>query len=790
MQTTFKQYLMMACAFGLTVAAPSAGLAVTLRAEARSLDGKPVAGLRVVCTAQRAGEDLTPLAGITDANGQVAVELPVDRYRTVRLTVDAPTKAGLAPIAFVATNRAPFTPADRPTKILLAPATSKVAGTVTGEDGKPVPNTVLELVLGDWRAQYRRTATTDKAGRYQIDGLAPGRYVMRSVTPPAGSPWIRLHTWKPSGAAYVSVGERVTATQDFRLPRGARLMGRVLDEAGRPVEGAAVSCSTDAASQVGKSSIYQMPGKNYSAGTATDATGRYVLAALTQETYQVTVTAPERTGLTPAVLRGVNAMQGKDLTVQDVRLQRGGVLVLRVVGPDGAGVAGAALVMTMPDGLHRPRVTKTVATTDEKGRARIGRLPTGKHTLTVRPPAGSALCKKTFKDVAVVAGLTMRRVLKLADGARLSGKVLGPGGKPIAGAQVWVRRGYGQSTGVVTDKDGAFMATGLSPAEGSGRDKLTVRVSPPASAPWAAAASMSVTGLAAGKTTPVTVRLKPAAAISGVVSGPDGQPVGGCLVAAWRRVGRGGITWCGQVYTAEDGGYLVPHVTPGRWSVSVLPPAGCNALPFPGSAKSFAAGKTVKVDVVLKPGAVIVGRVAAGDKPVVGAQVRLELNRRGRQVYIPGMGSRQSVAYTDAAGAFRFAGVPAGAHRLTCSPLDPSLRAEQSTVTVTGTGEHKVAIAVMQTGRIRGTALGADGKPLARGMIRLRFEPVEAGRSGRSAYPDAGGTFQATAVLPGTYKMSVVLTKRAKDLGLAQPPDRDVVVEAGKETRVDVRLAK
>ncbi len=122
----------------------------------------------------------------------------------------------------------------------------RVRGTVT-RGGEPVPG--LTLIVGEYQEELRANAklaqaTSGKDGTYEVTLAKPGRFdfVLRS-SPEAGPPIV---------ARRVVVEEEEEQTVDFSLER-ATVHGKVVDEEGKPVEGAWVtlywSSAADAAYQ-------------------------------------------------------------------------------------------------------------------------------------------------------------------------------------------------------------------------------------------------------------------------------------------------------------------------------------------------------------------------------------------------------------------------------------------------------------------------------------------------------------------------------------------------------------
>ncbi len=410
-----------------------------VRGKALATSGEPVAGAKVTLSSLMPDGPKETWAATSSAAGTFSLKIPGNK--SLGLTVEAPPGGKLAPCAVLGAQPLMVSPGQvKEVTIFLAPATAALKGTVTDADKRPLAGATVTVMPTHLGFLYTRSVTTDVNGRYEITGLAPGGYAVRSVEPPAGTAFVRLSTWRPGGVRAVNIADGQTATEDFQLPVGARLMGRVLDEAGKPLAGALVSCRLDAATEVGKPSVYQMPGQWYSGEATTGADGTYSLGGLTQETYCVEIRSPEGQELAPAVLRGINTPQTGDVKLQDVRLYKGATLIATVVGADGKPLEGAEVAFNVPLGRHGTRVT---ATSDAKGRVELRGLASGRLSLTVQPPEGSASCQKVFDDIAVVGGLSVVQTFRLPEGAKLTGTVTDPDGRPVAGAEVIAGYGYG-----------------------------------------------------------------------------------------------------------------------------------------------------------------------------------------------------------------------------------------------------------------------------------------------------------------------------------------------------------
>ena len=213
---------------------------------------------------------------------------------------------------------------------------------------------------------------------------------------------------------------------------GATIMGRVVGEDGRGIEGLAVVIADR--------------------GTVTGADGGFALAGLAPGRHGVLVAG---SGYLPAVVDGVAA------PAADVRVQVARAVVLAGrVSEGGAAAAGAEVVVSA--GLEAGRAV----TTDGSGAFRVEGLAEGRYTIVARRAESAALMDGVerfgagpFADVELV----------LAPAAALTGRVLDESGAPVIGAHlVWVSSVADAAQRRVTSADGGgFVLDGLPPGDWS-----------------------------------------------------------------------------------------------------------------------------------------------------------------------------------------------------------------------------------------------------------------------------------------------------------------------------------
>jgi protocatechuate 3,4-dioxygenase beta subunit len=116
---------------------------------------------------------------------------------------------------------------------------STIRGRVLSADsGTPVRRATIRLNSPELREN--RLASTDADGRYEFSQLPAGRYTI-NASKPAYVSWVYGQT-RPytNGKPIVLADNQVADNIDIRLPRGAVVTGRVVDEFGEPVASANV----------------------------------------------------------------------------------------------------------------------------------------------------------------------------------------------------------------------------------------------------------------------------------------------------------------------------------------------------------------------------------------------------------------------------------------------------------------------------------------------------------------------------------------------------------------------
>lgn len=289
--------------------------------------------------------------------------------------------------------------------LALAPA-ALIAAQLVGAEGEPLRTHDVQLVAPTGDASLKGvllwSGATDREGRVGI-----------SVQEPAASPGsLRIFATRPDGTILtgaLSGGTPSALTHgrqmlDFGVvelrPAAWLITGRVLDPAGAPIAGAAVSPYCFDSSRVGE--IAAWPER-----VRTDADGAFALANVAGiSTVMLTVWAP---GFTTANLRGVRS-GARDL---EVVLEPRGIVRGRVQMPDALSAdalevqlerlsaADEARMFSERPGVHSSAANSTTAAVEADGRFESLQVAPGTWRLAVRLEEETLL---TMREFVVEAG--------------------------------------------------------------------------------------------------------------------------------------------------------------------------------------------------------------------------------------------------------------------------------------------------------------------------------------------------------------------------------------------------
>ena len=572
---------------------------------------------------------------------------------------------------------------DSELELVLVPPTT-LAGRVVDLEGEPIPEFEIrassEGAAFFMPGRHEKRRFSDEDGRFSIVGLPPGTWLFEARAEGYGPSLPAERVLPLAGAS----GELTLV-----LEAAARVAGRVLDPAGRPIAGARVTLQTDS-----EQMIARLAGQLDLPETHSDEEGAFSLEGLSGGELALVATHGEHA---PSIITTVEVPAGGALDDVLLQLREGALLTGEVYDKEGKEAGGAQIILQDP-GNWDTRMLKA----DARGTFRVENLRPGSWNVTAllgqidsldpsidpSDPAATAEATSAFMDnlrftlVRLDDGDEEHVVLGAPpeDPVQVSGRVM-HAGEGAAGAMISFfpdgAEGFSAMKFTAVQSDGRYELALDKP----GRYHVQVQLN-------TSGGSMSQENVEYSEEIPekpehrLDIEL-PTGRITGLVTGPDGRPSANTRMTLTTSGGMSMGTFLGGQYaeitTDSRGVYTFDFLRPGTYDL-----AAGGAL-FGGvfgtaspqgrvirSALEISEGEALEgIDFRLKEAGDITGKVTdPNGRPIHNAAIFVR-DSEGRLL------ERFSMITSDHDGSFRYRGV---------QPGDYQLSARKDTLTSPDTG--------------------------------------------------------------------------------------------------------
>ncbi len=567
-----------------------------------------------------------------------------------------------------------------------------MAGWELGSPNDDIITKLLEMTtIADKSQEYLPPVFSNPDGTYQIDGLKPEYYEV-VATADGHAPMSRKHV-------------RPTARNvDFRLPVGSELPGRVTDEQGRPVPGAVVRVYPEVDSQ-DIFYVIAVKARPPLAEETTDDKGRYTISSLGSGFYNFEITAPS---FQPGRFTKIPIREGVN-EERTFTLKPGLLLAGEVIGPEGEPIPGAWVRPIRSGGDVREQNMKIDFTNDgriptgDDGAFKFDTLEPGKYTLIAWHEDYAA---EQLRSVEL-GNMSLR--IQLSRGGAISGRVIEAStGNPIPGARVTVTDLLDVKKDAITDENGEYYVSGLSP---SPRGKRFMNVQAEG---YARINNYSVKVNEGQVTESQDFELFATATVLGRVVNSAGNPVERARVMARRRSsGQSPVPLTvGSAVSRTDGTFTIELEAGEETWFQVLHPEYLEAEtdPFdiaPGQQRDAS-------DLMLTLGGSIAGTAVDTDgRPIAGAQI--SVRPEGDTTF-----SAVKTHTTDDRGRFRIQGLEAGSLDLKAVHSRYLEEILQGVEVREGLETRDVRISLRQGTQLAGLVVDANDRPVRSARVTVR----------------------------------------------------------------------
>jgi large repetitive protein len=585
-------------------------------------------------------------------------------------------------------------------------------------EGKGVPGCRVEL--------GGVSTATDDEGKFELRAVPPGRATL---------------TVTAAGRLYREDEELVLAEGDLREGIVIRviglgsLRGRVLTPSTTPAAGAKLYLRYPPDPGLAD----RLPPDRILLAGETDAEGRFELNDLLPAQGVDLIVVHEDHA--PTAHLGYSIVAGRSFETL-VLLRQGGNVAGRILDAEGREPVAGARVLVLDSreetsGIlsgERALLPATRETeSDEDGNFLVENIAPGRKNVVV---LSEGRVPEIIENVNVASGFTRRGVFVfLGAGSRISGRVVGASGKPIAGATLSLVPQVGTTIVKQTSADGSFVASGIP----SGA--YDIHVTADGYVP-------TVEGPVEAPAEHLEVVLRRGEGLAGrILDGVTRRPAGGATVRALRRAEASALA-PGRIRFVREATLRADPET-GQFSFHDLPPGRYRLEAWTDDhrhgtldAVEIAPGAEQEaVELRIFSGWALTGRVVSlrTGMPVEGAVAALRTDSDE-----PG----PHMATTDASGHYRLDGVAAGFHTLIVTARGHSPARLESIEVLAAATTTAPEILLREGAVVSGRILGPDGTP--RAGLSLTLQSADLGGTLRAA-TDENGTFRLENVAAGSW---------------------------------------
>ncbi|WP_404354763.1 carboxypeptidase regulatory-like domain-containing protein [Cytobacillus firmus] len=610
--------------------------------------------------------------------------------------------------------------ASQTVNIALVPQPSTISGTVS--NGGPINGALV--TLSNTSGAVIATEMTSPAGIYTFNNVIPGVYNL----------------------AVTAAGFQSQTASVMTEPGGAAIVNFLLAANPGTVTGTIRNASNN--SPIGLATVELLNANGiFISSTTADGAGEYTFGNLAPGNYQIRAFAPNY----GTIIAGSTVTAGNSTTTDIYLIPDSGSLQGLVMDSETMNGIPDATVQV----VNSQNIVVASVLTDGSGQYSVGNLLPGSYSLIF---LANGYSQQTLGAVIVSNQISTVNAQLARLAGTLAGIVNNPALSPIPNALVAVYQNGVFITSVVTDENGAYMISGLSPGS------YTVVISAENYAAQTVAAMITN-----GETTVLNITLlEDPGVLTGFVRDQNNNPITGGNVTVQLSTGSGIII--AAAATDSNGQYIITGLAPGNYTVVAT------AVNYQSAAQGTAimanSTSTVNFFLAADPGS-ITGTITNANTgaPVAAANVQVRI--------IDASGAVIATVLSDSMGDYIVTGLAPGVYTVIVSA--PNFQTNAATVQVQSnqTANGNVAL-VPDPGQITGTIISSlGGIPIAGAVVNITSS---SGSLIATVLTDQNGNFMAEMLAPDNYTLNVFADN-------FQNGSVGALVQSGQSTPVIIELA-